>query len=161
MSNNSQNKGNSFKEGVDLFSKGNLFYTRRVGGRPSGELEIDDTLEEIVDEPNKVKMLNALKVSGRTKNGLGIGFFNAITEKTYATIENLETGETRKEVIEPLANYNIFIIDQQFNKNSSISLVNTSVLRDGHFRDANVTAAVFDITNKNKQMECRWLPKSE
>ncbi len=33
-------------------------------------------------------MLNAVKISGRTKKGLGIGFFNAITEKTEATIKN-------------------------------------------------------------------------
>ena len=33
-------------------------------------------------------MLNAIKISGRTKKGLGIGFFNAITEKTEATIKN-------------------------------------------------------------------------
>ncbi len=36
-------------------------------------------------------MLNAIKVSGRTKKGLGIGFFNAITEKTEATIKTIQT----------------------------------------------------------------------
>ncbi|PKA84061.1 carbohydrate binding protein with CBM9 domain [Ulvibacter sp. MAR_2010_11] len=136
-----------FTEGVDLFTKGNLFYSRRIGGRPSSFPNVAED-EEVTEYPNKVSMLNAVKVSGRTKNGLGIGFFNAITEKTYASIKNLTTGETRKEVVEPLANYNIFVLDQQFNKNSSISLINTSVIRDGHFRDANVTAAVFDITDK-------------
>lgn len=139
-----------FKEGVDLFTKGNLFYSRRIGGNPSSYPETADD-EEVVDRPDKVSMLNAIKVSGRTKNGLGIGFFNAITEKTYAKIRNTTTGETRKEVVEPLANYNILVLDQQFNKNSSISLVNTSVIRDGHFRDANVTAALFDITDKGNK----------
>ena len=79
---------------------------------------------------------------------MGIGIFNAITEKTSAKIRNIQTGQTRKEVIEPLANYNILVVDQQFNKNSSVSLINTSVLREGGFRDANVTAALFDITDK-------------
>jgi hypothetical protein len=41
-------------------------------------------------------LINALKVSGRTKDGLGIGILNAVTEKTYATIENNSTKETRK-----------------------------------------------------------------
>jgi len=138
-----------FKEGVDLFAKGNLFYSRRIGGRPSTSPEIDETIEEVIEYPTKVNMLNAIKVSGRTKNGLGVGFFNAITETTHATIKNLATGQTRKELVEPLANYNIFVLDQQFNKNSSISLINTSVLRDGYFRDANVTGALVDITDKS------------
>jgi Domain of unknown function (DUF5916)/Carbohydrate family 9 binding domain-like len=136
-----------FKEGVDLFNKGNLFFSRRVGSSPTGSVTLGDD-EIVTDFPSEVKTLNALKVSGRTKNGLGIGFFNAITEKTEATIKNIVTEETRNEVVEPLANYNILVIDQQFNQNSSVSLVNTNVVRDGSFRDANVTAALFNITNK-------------
>ncbi|MCH7524900.1 MAG: carbohydrate binding family 9 domain-containing protein [Bacteroidetes bacterium] len=136
-----------FKEGVDLFSKGNLFFSRRVGNAPTGSVTLGDN-EEITNFPSEVNLINAIKISGRTKKSLGVGFFNAITEKTYSSIENTVTGETRKEVVEPLANYNIFVIDQQFNKNSSVSLINTNVTRDGSFRDANVTAALFDITNK-------------
>ncbi|MEZ4779450.1 MAG: DUF5916 domain-containing protein [Flavobacteriaceae bacterium] len=137
-----------FTEGVDLFNKGNLFYSRRIGSNPSTYPEIDSETEEVIDYPNNVKVLNAVKVSGRTKQGLGIGFFNAITEKTSATIKNINSGEIREEVVEPFTNYNIMVVDQQFNKNSSISLINTSVLREGGFRDANVTAALFDITDK-------------
>lgn len=136
-----------FKEGVDLFNKANLFYSRRIGNSPTGSANLGAN-EELVDYPSSVKLFNAIKVSGRTKKGLGIGFFNAITEKTYATIKNIETQEIRREVVEPLANYNILVIDKQFNKNSSVSLINTNVTRDGHFRDANVTAAIFDLSNK-------------
>lgn len=136
-----------FKEGVDLFNKGNLFFSRRVGNAPITSIDLEDN-EEISDFPNEVKLLNAIKISGRTKNGLGVGFFNAITEETEATIKNNVTQQTRKEVVEPIANYNIFVIDKQFNKNSSVSLINTNVTRDGHFRDGNVTAALFNITNK-------------
>lgn len=135
-----------FKEGVDLFNKGDLFFSRRVGNAPDEpELEED---EEFMDFPSRVKLLNAIKVSGRTKKGLGIGFFNAITEKTEARIRDTINGDSRTMVVEPLANYNIFVLDQQFNKNSSVSLVNTNVTRSGGFRDANVTAGLFNITNK-------------
>jgi hypothetical protein len=143
-----------FKEGVDLFNKGNLFYSRRVGGSPSYYPDITDD-EEVIDYPDKVKMLNAVKVSGRTKEGLGIGLFNAITEKTYATVRNNVTQETRKEVVEPFANYNILVLDQQFRGNSSISLINTNVIREGHFRDANVIGGLFDITNKANKYNFR------
>ena len=139
-----------FTEGVDLFNKGNLFYSRRVGNSPTGNVNLNDD-EELIEYPNKVKTLNAIKVSGRTKKGLGVGFFNAITEKTEATIKNTVTGETRNEIVEPLANYNIFVLDQQFNQNSSVSLINTNVTRNGRFRDANVTGALFDITTKSNK----------
>lgn len=135
-----------FTEGIDLFSKGGLFFSRRVGSAPSGELELDENEE--ADTPNEVKVLNALKVSGRTKEGLGIGFFNAITEKTNATITDTITGEKRNEVVEPFTNYNILVVDQQFNGNSAISLINTNVTREGSFRDANATALVADLINK-------------
>ncbi|WP_396600760.1 DUF5916 domain-containing protein [Algibacter sp. R77976] len=147
-----------FTEGVDLFSKGDLFYSRRVGDNPSLYPETEDD-EELVDFPDKVQLLNAVKISGRTKKGLGIGFFNAITEKTSATIEKTETInentpsestiKTKRDVlVEPLANYNIMVLDQQFNKNSSVTLINTNVTRNGDFKDANVTGLLFDLTNK-------------
>ncbi|WP_298757474.1 DUF5916 domain-containing protein [uncultured Psychroserpens sp.] len=143
-----------FTEGVDLFSKGNLFFSRRVGSAPTGSVDLAED-EELVDYPNEVKVLNAVKVSGRTKNGLGIGFFNAITEKTDASIRNNVTGEVRKETVEPFTNYNILVLDQQFNGNSSIGIVNTNVLREGSFRDANVTALVGNISNKRNTYNIR------
>ncbi|SDB39479.1 Carbohydrate family 9 binding domain-like [Flavobacteriaceae bacterium MAR_2010_188] len=137
-----------FKEGVDLFNKGGLFFSRRIGSAPIGNVDLVEN-EEIIEYPNQVKTLNAIKVSGRTKNGLGVGIFNAITEKTDAIIRDSLTSETRRQVVEPLANYNIIVFDQQFNKNSSVSLINTNVTRDGGFRDANVTGLLADITNAN------------
>lgn len=140
-----------FTEGVDLFTKGDLFYSRRVGNAPTGDVTLGP--DEILDSyPDKVKMLNAFKVSGRTKDGLGIGVFNAITQKTYATIKDTITNNSRKELVEPLANYNIFVVDQQFNGNSSVSLINTNVTRNGHFRDANVTALLLDYANKKNTL---------
>lgn len=137
-----------FTEGTDLFNKGNLFYSRRIGNAPSRRANLSDDERIDGDAPQKVTMLNAVKVSGRTKNGLGIGIFNAITEKTEVDIINTVTNEKRSEVLEPLANYSILVLDQQFNKNSSVSLINTNVTRNGSFRDANVTGLLFDLINK-------------
>jgi len=145
-----------FKEGVDLFNKGNLFFSRRIGGRPRGSIDIDEDNEEIDNIPDNVKVLNALKISGRTKKGLGIGVFNAITEKTDARIKNNNTGEIRNQTIEPLTNYNIFVLDQQFNGNSSIGIVNTSIWRNGSdFRDAYTGALVANINNKRNTYNIR------
>ena len=143
-----------FTEGTELFNKGNLFYSRRIGSSPIDQFDVSSTLnadEEIIDYPEKVTMLNAIKISGRTKGGLGIGFFNAITATTEATIKNKVTGEVRKEVTSPFSNYNIMAVDQQFNQNSSISLINTNVTRDGRFRDANVTALDWHLETKDNK----------
>ena len=136
-----------FTEGTDLFSKGNLVYSRRIGGNPIN-YPSPEANEEIIDNPASVNLINALKVSGRTKNGLGVGILNAVTEKTFATIFNKSTQQTRKEVVEPLANYNVLVLDQRFRKNSSIAFVNTNVTRNGSFRDGNVTALVWDLNTK-------------
>ncbi|WP_341214878.1 DUF5916 domain-containing protein [uncultured Wocania sp.] len=164
-----------FKEGVDLFNKGDLFFSRRIGNSPTKRGAIEDELisndnisEEIIDNPNIVKTLNAVKVSGRTKKGLGIGFFNAVTEKTEAKIKTTEyirdqntqvitdsVISYRNRVTEPLANYNILVLDQQFNGNSSISLINTNVTRDGRYRDGNVTGLLADVSNKRNTYNIR------
>ena len=136
-----------FTEGTELFEKGNMFYSRRVGGYPSKSANVSAD-ETLVEEPSKVKLFNAFKISGRTNKGLGIGFFNGITEKTEATIRNNITGETRKEVLEPWANYNVLVLDQRFNGNSSVTLVNTNTMRSGNFRDANATGILWSINNK-------------
>ncbi|MDI6048699.1 DUF5916 domain-containing protein [Flavobacterium sp. XS2P24] len=137
-----------FTEGTDLFNKGGLFYSRRIGGAPSTE-PATAANEEITNYPSTVNLLNAIKISGRTQKGLGIGFLNAVTEKTKATILNNYTGDTRQEVIEPLTNYNMFVLDQRFNQNSSVTFVNANTTRNGDFRDANVAAVLFDLNTKS------------
>lgn len=141
-----------FTEGVELFNKGEIFFSRRIGGPPSGSIEDLNVNEAITETPSNVNILNAIKVSGRTKKGLGVGFLNSITERTYATITDTVSETIRKKMIEPITNYNVFVLDQVFNGNSSVSLINTNVLRDGSdFRDANVTAGVFSIADKENR----------
>jgi len=141
-----------FTEAIDLFTKGGMFYSRRIGGAPTIEsFDFQNQLpnnEVITNFPSTVDLINAVKVSGRTEKGLGIGVLNAVTEKTYATIRDNTTNESRKEVIEPLVNYNVLVFDQRFNQNSSISFVNTSTVRNGNFRDANASALLFDLNTK-------------
>ncbi len=136
-----------FMEGTELFGKGDLFYSRRVGGEPSGSLDLQPG-EESTGTPEKVNLFNAIKLSGRTKKGLGIGLFNGVTEKLTTKAVNKTTGTSRDVVLEPWSNYNVLVLDQRFGGNSSITLVNTNVTREGHFRDANVTALLADLTNK-------------
>lgn len=144
-----------FTEGVEMFNKGNLFYSRRVGGRPIGMYNVPlQEAEQIEDNPQETQLYNATKLSGRTGNGLGVGFFNAIAAKTEATVVNHNTSEKRKVETAPLTNYNVLVLDQNLPNNSSVSLTNTNVWRDGdRYHDANVTALTFDLKNKKQSYQ--------
>jgi hypothetical protein len=144
-----------FTEGTELFSKGNLFYSRRigrVGDKTLGYYDVldgtDTSTHRIAKNPDQAKLINATKISGRTQKGLGIGVLNAITNSQFARVENKTTGEVQKIETEPFTNYNVFVLDQTLKNNSSVSLVNTSMIRNGSEKDANVTSALFDFNNK-------------
>ena len=143
-----------FTEGTELFGKANLFYSRRVGGRPFYYDDVEDDLqegEEIVDNPRESQLYNATKVSGRTSKGTGLGFFNAVAGNEYAVIRNTETGDERKVLTNPVTNYNVMVVDQNFRNNSYVSLINTSVWRSGSAYEANVTGTEFNFRNKSNR----------
>jgi len=140
-----------FTEGTELFSKGNLFYSRRIGGTPLHMYDVYDHLDStqsVIRNPTESKLINATKISGRTQSGLGIGFLNAVTQPQYATIANTATKQEWEEQTDPLTNYNVLVLDQTMKHNSSVSLVNTNVWRSGHDYDANVTAGLFELNDK-------------
>ncbi len=131
-----------FIEGTELFNKQGIFFSRRVGGRPidfgAGFNELDSN-EIVLENPNTTQLLNATKLSGRTKKGTGIGVFNALTGITNATLLDTVNQQERLVQTDPFSNYNVFVIDQNLKNNSSIILTNTNVLREGETYDANVT----------------------
>ena len=140
-----------FKEGTELFNKQGLFYSRRIGKTPSGFYDVPYLIgssERIVSNPSKVRLLNATKLSGRTDKGLGIGILNAVTADMYAEVEDTVTGAQRKILTEPLTNYNVFVLDQQLKHNSNFYFINTNVMRDKGYDDANVSAAGYTLFNK-------------
>ena len=107
-----EEKRQFFNEGTELFNKGeDMFYSRRLQ---------DD-------------LLNASKITGRTKKGLGVALLNAITNKTAQ---------------DPLTNYNVTILDQSLGNGSSVSLMNTNMIQNGSEKDANVTGLFTRINNK-------------
>ncbi len=141
-----------FTEGTELFNKGGIFYSRRVGSKPYSYYDVDskiDTLKErVVDNPNETKMINATKISGRTSKGLGIGFFNAMTSNTYATAKDT-LGHSRRILTQGFTNYNMVVLDQTLKNNSYISLANTNLYRPNGKYTANVTATEFTLRDKS------------
>ena len=145
-----------FVEGTDLFSKGNLFYSRRIGGLPIDYGTVQDTTtdpahihvgEHFLKNPLESKLINGTKITGRTAKGLGIGFFNAITQPMYATVED-SLGNRRNIRTGPLTNYDILVLDQTLKHNSAVTFVNTNVTRPAGYYNADVSAALLDLNNR-------------
>ena len=145
-----------FTEGTDLFNKGDLFFSRRIGQRPSGASNLNLAANErIINNPNISTLLNSFKITGRTKDRLGIGVLNAITERAEAQIRNVDDGTVRGQTTEPFTNYNVIVFDQQFGQNSSAFITNTSTLRNGSFTDALSTAIGTNLNNSDGSQNVR------
>ncbi|NQY10339.1 MAG: carbohydrate binding family 9 domain-containing protein [Flavobacteriales bacterium] len=136
-----------FTEGNELFNKAKMmFYSRRIGGSVLQVYDAEDG-ETVKETYSDSQILNVSKITGRTKNGLGIGIINGITNELNAKVEDAN-GEERYELVDPLTNYNTLILDQNLKNNSSVSFINTNVTRNGSYYDANVSALKFDLNNK-------------
>ena len=146
-----------FTEGTELFNKSGIFYSRRIGVQTSSTVYENqlDANEELKEVPSSVPLINASKISGRMKNGLGIGIFNGITaEQKGKAIRTIDGSDhsidyEREITISPLTNYNVIVLDQNLKNNSYINFTNTNVLRQGGFYDANVSSINTSINSKN------------
>mgnify|MGYP006280969451 CR=1 FL=1 len=139
-----------FMEGTELFDRGDIFYSRRIGSEPVNYYAVDDSLqadEEISSNPDAPQLINATKFSGKTSNGLGVGILNAMTAGTSATIRDTITGEKRQVKTDPFTNYNMVVVDKSINTNSYVSFANTNVYRGTDFYTANVSALDFKISD--------------
>lgn len=142
-----------FTEGTELFERGDIFYTRRVGGTPEGYWDIEDeyktdSTNNILENPEEIQLLNATKISGRNKNGTAIGVFNAVNSNTWARVTD-STGAEQKILTNPASNYNMLVFDQSLKNNSYISLYNTNVYQGKDRYIANVTGTEFELKTKS------------
>jgi hypothetical protein len=153
-----------FTEGTELFNKAGLFYSRRIGNKPSGADAVLNTYGTdsnylIKKNPGISLLYNASKFSGRTKNNLGIGILNAITRPMYAEVLDKSTGKDSSFLTEQAANYNIIVLDQALKNRSSISFTNTNVLRNGNTRNANVSALDISLFDRRNNYNLRIAPR--
>ena len=140
-----------FTEGTELFQRGSVFYSRRIGSNP--KFSADNSLKnnEIIDySPTETQLVNATKISGRTDKGWGLGMLNTMTLASNAIVKNTDTGISRNVMVQPFTNYNVTVVDKSLDYNSYISLINTNVsMLDNPFH-ANVTATDFQFRDKTK-----------
>jgi hypothetical protein len=142
-----------FTEGTELFDRGGIFYSRRIGASPKFSSRASDEMSdnEVLDyNPTETQLLNATKVSGRTTKGWGLGLLNAMTLPSHATLKDTITGNKRDVLIQPFTNYNVAVIDKSLKNNSYISLINSNIMMANDPFRANVTATDFQFRNKKK-----------
>jgi hypothetical protein len=92
----------------------NLFYSRRLGKRPS---YYPDSYSYI-DSPANTSILGAAKITGKTKNGLSIGILESVTNVEYGQIADA-SGNTQEYAAEPLTNYFVSRIEQDLNEGNT------------------------------------------
>ena len=140
-----------FTEGMELFNKAGIFYSRRIGIQ--APYKVTQTMlkdgEYLENVPGSSQLYNASKLSGRNSKGLGIGVFNAVNAEQMATAVSTLDESRREVLISPLTNYNVLVFDQNLKNNSSVTFTNTNVWRAGSFYDANVSAFNFNLNTKD------------
>ncbi len=144
-------EGNNILDfGLNGFSPDNLFYSRRIGRRPSYYPDGDEI--EYVDQPNFTRILGAAKLTGKNKNGFSWGILESVTNGEKAEIQN--TDGTRDKVrVEPLTNYTVGRFQQDIKEGETIiGAMVTSTNRfidDSHlaFLHENAYSGGVDITH--------------
>jgi hypothetical protein len=100
----------------------NMFYSRRIGRKPQGTTYnyygTDDALEGYSDSPINTSIIGAAKLTGKTKDGLSVGFLDAVTAEEMAKID---TGGYRSlQTVEPLTNYMAARLQKDYKQGNTI-----------------------------------------
>ncbi len=101
---------------IHNMSADNLFYSRRIGRSPHNYPNLGEN--EYAEVPEATTILGALKLTGKTKNGLSIGIMESVTANEMAKIDN--NGVRREESVEPLTNYFVGRVEKDFNKGETV-----------------------------------------
>lgn len=143
-----------FTEGTELFNKGNIFYSRRIGGRPQKYGEVASTYhpDSVLRNLESIQLINASKLTGKTAHGLAVGIFNAITAPARAEVI-LKDDQHQSITTEPATNYNMIVLEQAMPHNGQASFYNTHVWRPEWNSSAFVTGAEAALRNKSNSLE--------
>ncbi len=133
-----------FLEGKNIFSfdlnDATIFYSRRIGQTPGYSPGLKDN--EYLDMPDNTTILSAVKVSGKTSNGLSVGILQSLTANEKADLSS--GGKINNISVEPLTNYAIVRIQKDYNEgNTMLGGIVTSTNRfinDSHLNFMNRNA---------------------
>jgi hypothetical protein len=115
-----------FLEGTDIFEFGRtqtfntfgnpiVFYSRRIGRRPQGNVSNVHPNAQYVDSPTQTNIASAAKISGKTDSGFSLGILNAFTLREKAQFRTT-TDENGSISVEPPTNYFVGRAKQDLNE---------------------------------------------
>ncbi|HLO60268.1 MAG TPA: DUF5916 domain-containing protein [Bacteroidales bacterium] len=133
-----------FLEGKHIFDftadQNLMFYSRRIGHAPSWQPGADN-INSFQKVPEFTNIINAVKLSGTTRNGVSIGIMQSTTQEERARYTNNDI-ETRP-AVEPLTSYVVGRLQKVADKgNTQAGVMFTSVNRF-------INDVQLEILNKN------------
>ena len=140
-----------FLEGKHIldFPMGNdmMFYTRRIGAVPSLTPEGVDNIKKFAETVNNVPIIGAMKLTGTNTHGVTLGIVQSVTARTSVNVMRqgnyLSSGPGAhdfydKEVLEPLTNFTVARVQKNWEGNTLLGGMFTSVnraLNEQHLKD--------------------------
>ncbi len=141
--------------GGNSYARDNLFYSRRIGRSPQYYPDVDSDINEYADVPENTTILGALKLTGKTRDGLSIGVIESLTAEEKADVSR--NGTKSAEVVEPMTNYFVARAQKDLNNNNTIiggMFTSTNrVINDDHldFLNTNAYTGGVDLTQYWKE----------
>jgi hypothetical protein len=117
-----------FTEGAQLLAIAhqNVFYSRRIGARPSGPAPGD-----YVNYPSASTIVAAGKLTGRLRSGTSIGMLSAVTDEESADVSNLAAPGVQRVRVAARTLYSVARVQQEFGRSAStVSVMAAAVHRD-------------------------------
>ncbi len=122
-----QEKRPFFIEGMDILafplaigngdlSREGLFYSRRIGRPPHYYPPLSSGA--YAEVPRNTSILGALKLTGKTAQGLSVGALEAVTAQEYATVDS--AGHRHRVSVEPLTNYFLGRLRKDYNGGNTV-----------------------------------------
>ena len=112
-----------FLEGAQIFDTPlDLFYSRGIGRSSSRSADLRGGT--LLERAPATDILGAAKLTGRTQNGVTVGFVSSVTAREFAFVSD-SLRVRHRDMVEPQAAYNVLRLKKDVLNNSSI-MVGTS-----------------------------------
>ena len=111
-----------FPIGTDM-----MFYSRRIGARPSFQPEGIDNKTAFAQTIENVPIIGALKLTGTNRQGVTLGIIESVTARS--SIDITRNGVENSEEIQPLTNFTVARVQKNWKGNTLLGGMLTSVNR--------------------------------
>ncbi len=125
----------------------NLFYSRRIGGRP--RLSHTAGANQYAYTPSFTPIIGSAKLTAKSSGGLSLGIIEAVTARVNSRIYDPITDQTTLRSAEPLTNYAVGRVQKDFNGGKTIigGMVTSTIralddITENYFHKSATTAGI-------------------